>query len=235
MKKLRYYFTVGLLVISSQNAVAAENGLFGYTHLLPSPLTLPSGTLVFGTDLALGVTDFFQVGTNLLSNFYNVYNVNAKVSLVDYQEFALAVTGSYVRFNYQQIDSRNPDLGVSSILPGMVGAVEIAPALAWFIGGNLNYSSQSLTSDGVQTSGYMSGASLSSDLSFAYNTLGKKGRAKGVGNAASAGVSYDVNYKLFGIGVSHHWPGFHLGIHYYPGADLYPVRPILSGGGVWKF
>ena len=218
-----------LLVAPLNQSVAAENGLFGYTHLLPSPLTLPAGTLVFGTDVSFGLTDFLQVGTNLLSNFYNVYNVNAKAALVDYPSFALAVTGSFVQFNYQDIDPRNRDFAVSSLLPGVIAAVEVAPALAWFIGGNLNYTSQSLV-----TSGYMTGASIGSDLSFAYNAL-KKTRTKGLGNAVSAGVSYDLSYKLAGLGISHHWPGFHLGIHYYPGADRYAVRPIIAGGGVWKF
>jgi hypothetical protein len=214
-------------LIAPSRAQAGSNPLFGYTHLLPSPFTLPAGRFVFGTDIALGITDFFQVGTNLLRNFYQVYNANAKVSLVDYPVFALALTGGWESYNYKDISPLNPDLRIQSWLPGMVMAFEVMPKVALFTGANLNLSQVTLQTSGVQTSGYIRGSTVQSDISWAYNPPKKKG----LGNVLSGGVSYDINYALLGVGLSHHWSGFHFGLHYYPNADRYKVQPILSGGG----
>jgi hypothetical protein len=54
-------------------------------------------------------------------------------------------------------------------------------------------------------------------------------------NAVSAGVSYDFTYDLVGLGISHHWKGFQLGVHYYPTADRYKFLPIVTGGGSVDF
>lgn len=212
---------------NAARASSVENPLYGYSHLLPSPFTLSAGKLVLGTEMAFGLTDFLQVGTNVLSDFYKVYNANAKISLVDRYEFALALTGAWQSHNFRDISAAYPDLRVTSVMPGAVAAFALHPKVAAFVGGNLNFTSTDFVLIGdSETSGYVRGASIGSDISFAYNPA-KKGR---VGNVLSAGVSYDFTYKLAGFGVSHHWPGFHFGIHYYPGATQYPVYPILSGG-----
>lgn len=207
---------------------AAENTLFAYTHQLQSPFTLQAGRLVLGSDMALGITDFLQVGTNVLYDFYQVYNANAKVSLVDRREFAAGVTLGYTTYNYKDIAVGNPDLRVSSYLPGVITAFSPIENVALFVGGNLNYTSTNLLTSGIATSGYTTGARVGSDISYAYNPKNKKG----VGNVVSAGVSYDMTYELVGFGLSHHWPGFHFGIHYYPNASQYRVQPILAGGAV---
>jgi hypothetical protein len=228
-------------------AVARENPLFAHTHRLPSPFTLPAGRLVLGTEAALGVTDFFQVGTSILRDFYQVYNVNAKASLVDREEFAAAITLGFETYNLKDISPLNPDYRISSWLPGAVTAFSFHPQLALFTGANLRYTQADTSrADGALSSGYVRGAELGADLSFAYDPPGvrrtpgpsRRGakapaperRSSGVGNVLSGGVSYDLNNKLWGIGLSHHWPGFQLGVHYYPAADRYRVQPILSGG-----
>ncbi len=203
-----------------------ENPLFGYTHLLPSPFTLSAGTLVYGTHLAFGITDFLQVGTHLLRDIYGFYNANAKASLVDHEAFAMAATFGWESYNLQTIDATNPDLRVSSWQPGLIAAFELFPLFALFVGGNLNLTEVKLNASDVKTSGYARGLMFQSDISWAYNP--KKDR---IGNVLSAGVSFDSTYEILGFGVSHHWPGFHIGIHYYPNATQYRVQPILVGGG----
>ncbi len=202
-----------------------ENPLFAYTHLLPSPFTLPAGRLLLGTHVAFGLTDFLQVSSDVLRDIFKVYNAEAKISLLDYQEFALALTLGLEHYNYHDIDDRNPDLGVTTWQPGAVTSFAILPTLAWFWGANLNISNSTLKTSGIQTSGYVTGAVLESDLSWAYNP-----KKKGVGNVLSGGVSYDMTYSILGVGVSHHWRGLHVGIHYYPNADQYRVQPIITGG-----
>jgi hypothetical protein len=204
------------------------NPLFGYTHMMSSPFALPQGRLVFGTDLAFGLTDFLQVGTSILRDAYQFYNANAKLSLVDSGAFAMALTGEYQAYNYRDISSSNPDLSVRSVMPGLVTAFELVDRLALFAGGNLNFTNVELRTSGIETSGYVRGAQVESDLSWAY---GAPSRRRAISNVLSAGATYDVNYKIYGVGVSHHWPGFHIGLHYYPNADQYKVLPIIAGGG----
>ncbi len=202
-----------------------RNVLFYYTHLLPSPFTLRAGQLVLGTDVALGVTDFFQVGTNLIQDFYQVWNAHAKLSVFDNEAWALGLFTGFQHYNYKSIDDFNPDLKVTSWLPGLTLGYSPYYNLAWFFGGNLNFTNTELKTDMITTSGFVNGARLNTDLSWAYNP-----KRNGVGSVLSSGVSYDLNYRLWGIGVSHHWKGFHLGLHYYPDAKKHRLQPILSGG-----
>ncbi|MEW6056651.1 MAG: hypothetical protein AB1540_08550 [Bdellovibrionota bacterium] len=216
---------------------AGANSMFGYTHIQPSPLTLSAGRLVFGTDVAYGVTDFFQIGTNVVRDVYQFFNANAKVSLIELDEFALSPTFSFETYNLKNISELNPDLRVTSFMPGLTTAYGLAEDLALFVAGNLNITKTTLVTEGITTSGLIRGAQIGSDLSWAYNPpAAKKGKdgkevRRGVGNVFSTGVSYDLTYKLFGVGLSHHWPGFHLGVHYYPNATKFPIQPIIAGGG----
>jgi hypothetical protein len=209
----------------ARGAEAYENPLFAYTHLLPSPFTLPGGRLMLGTEIAYGVTDFLQVGSSLIHDVYQVYNADIKLSFLDFEEFAAALTLQYEWFNFHDFSSRNPDLSVSAWMPGIVVGYAIGPQLAHFVGLRLNFASQTLNTDGLVVTGYATGAEAESDLSWNYNP-----KKKSLGNALSGGVSYDITYKLLGFGVSHHWPGFHLGFHYYPNASDYKLQPILVGG-----
>jgi hypothetical protein len=235
-----YGFAIGLMVLSAGLTAGLTGGsaafgsdrmnpLFSYTHLLPSPFTLPAGRLALGTGVAYGITDFLQVDTNLLADIYKFYNAEAKLALVDAPEFALALNVGYENFNYRDIDPTNPDVRVSSWLPGVVTAYEILPRLAMFTGANLNFTKTNIDNSGVRTSGYVTGARAEQDVSWAYNPPSGK---HSVGNVLSGGLSYDFTYHIYGVGFSHHWPGFHVGIHYYPNADKYRVQPILSGGAV---
>lgn len=201
------------------------NPIFGYTHLLPSPLTLPAGRLALGTDVAFGVFDSVQVGTGLLKDIYQTYNANLKINLVNLPAFSLAAYGSVETYNYRNYDSSNPDLKVVSWRPGLVGGYEVLPDVAGFIGANLNISRQTLATSGATTSGYVRGAEAEYDLAWAY----LRGR-RGIYNVLSGGASYDFTYKVYGFGVSHYWRGFRIGAHYYPNADKYKLQPILAGG-----
>src|SRR4051812_22063861 len=81
--------------VPEAGAVETSNPLFGYTHLLHSPFTMPSGKIALGTTVAIGLTDFLQVGTDLIRDFYHVYNASAKVGVFDNQQVAFAFTGGW--------------------------------------------------------------------------------------------------------------------------------------------
>lgn len=202
-----------------------ENPLFGYTHTLPSPFTLRGGTFVLGTTAAYGLTDFLQIGTELLRDFYQFFNASLKVSFVDRPQMAMAATLGFETFNFRQISETLPDRRVYGWQPGLVIGHEIIPSFAGFLGGNLNFTQSDLSGAESERSGFERGAEVRAEWSWAYNP-----RKSGVGNVLSGGVSYDVTYKTVGFGFSHHWRGFHVGLHYYPNASKYHVQPILAGG-----
>lgn len=221
------FFLIFLLSFSqySQYSWANESAL-GYTHILPSPFTLRAGQLVYGSYVAFGVTDFLQVGTNLYRDFQKVYNADAKVSIYRDPTWAGALTLGFESFSLRDVDSSNPDLDVTTWRPGAVAGVSLSSAVAWYFGGTLRFSDVSFDEGSIQTSSSLRGATVGSDLSWKYGSSTDRGS-----NALTLGVSYDATYELFGIGASHHWPGFQLGVHVYPNADSDRYLPIISGGG----
>lgn len=210
---------------SSPQSGRAFNLLFAHTHLLPNPYTLPAGRLAYGTELAFGFTDFLQVGTSLIRDFYKIFNANIKVSLLNYPKFAAAATLGAQAYNLRDFNASTTDLWVTSWLPGAVVAYELVPRLALFLGGNAEITSPS---GPAVSSGYVHGGTLEADLSWAY---GPAARKRGASNVLSAGVTLNVTHNLVGFGLSHHWPGFQLGVHYYPAASQHRVLPIIVGGG----
>ena len=198
---------------------------------------MPAGRLAYGTAFSFGATDFLQFGTDVVRDAYGILNANAKVALVATRPFAAAVTLDFEKFNFRDLSASNPDVDVTAWEPGLVAAVEVSPGFAWFVGGNLELSRQTTTLAGAEVSGLARGAAIASDLSWAYESApgaggGRpRGESRGIGNVMSAGITYDVTYRSFGAGLSHHWPGFQLGLHYYPDAATQKFLPIVVGGG----
>lgn len=211
------------------NGFASEhaNPLFGYPHILQSPFTMNAGSLFVGSQIALGVTDFFQVGTDLVRVLNDVINANAKLSLLDTEAFAMAFVAGYETYNYRSYAPSNPDIRIHSFQPGLVMAYQMAdPSFACFNGLTFNVSEVRLQSEGIEKSGYIKGTQVGMDCAWEYNPPAKAR----VGNVLAAGVNYDFNYGIYGLGLSHHWPGFQLGIHYYPLAQKYRILPIVGVG-----
>lgn len=216
--------------LPSARAAEGSNALFSYTHLLSSPFTLPAGRIAIGTSVGIGLTDFLSVGTDIVRDIYKVYNASAKLGVFDNQYFALAFTGGWESYNYRDLDSANPDIQVTSWQPGFVMGYQLLPNVAHFVGGNLSYSSTTQNVAGTQHSGFVQGAQIESDISWAH-APGKRPTAL----VLSLGASYDFTYKSAGFGASYHIPGLHIGFHYYPNADKYKVQPIIVGGTSLSF
>ena len=237
MKLLLALVTTLFLVATpvQTTAMTAMEPVFYLTHMCPSPITTSAGRLTYGTELAFGVTDFFQVGTNLLRDFYQIFNANAKLGILNGERFAAGLLFQAQTYNMRAIDPAAANIQVSTFQPGIASAISLVPGrVAWFIAGQFNI--EQTSSAGSPPSGYLTGTLLQSDLTWAYSVARTtKTGARIGGNALAAGISFDVTYAQFGIGLSHHWPGFHLGIHYYPNGGNQKVLPILTGGGSVQF
>lgn len=210
------------------NAGKYSNALFAYPHIQASPLTLPAGKLILGTSVALGVTDFFQVGANILKLAYQIYNANTKLSIIDTYSFAFALTFGWESYSQEYTSGISAD--VTSYLPGGVMAFTIAPTLAWFLGGQYRTSSVTFSSGDVTSSALFQGTRVGSDIAWAYAPKRSKSGGNRLGNVLAFGANYDITYKLYGFGMSHHWPGFQLGMHFYPNANDVKYEVIIVGG-----
>ena len=177
---------------SSESAESerVENPMFYYTHLLPSPYTLPAGRFVLSTELAYGITDFLQVGTNVVADLFKVFNAHVKVALLDFEGFALGATLGWQSFNYRDFDSQSQDRQMTSLLPGLVTGIAVAPRVSISFGGNLSFLNQPILENGAPTSGYFRGATVETDIAWQYYRS-----RKGFKNVLAGGLSYDFTYQ----------------------------------------
>lgn len=228
-------FGVGMGVPAGpSHASAPMEPLFTMTHLCPSPITVDSGQFSYGSEITLGITDFFQVGTHLVRDFYQVLNANAKLSLLNLETFALALTFQAQTYNMRALDASSASTQVTSYQPGAVAGFSWIPnKLVLFVAAQASFAQ--VSEAGGPVSGFLSGTTVMTDLSWGYLPTRKTrtGTRQG-GQTLSAGLSYDFTYAQLGFGLSHHWPGFHLGVHYYPNGGAQKFLPILTGGGTFR-
>lgn len=174
------------------------------------------------------MTDFLQIGTGVVRDLFKNYNANARLSLIDFPEFALALTYGFKHYNLKDVSSLNPNVTFTTHQPGAVTAYGLGSDLALFVGGNLNFTNIQINSDSVpMCSGFVRGAVGGTDLAWNYSGTKRK-----FGNVVAVGTTYDFSYKTYGVGISHHWPGFKIGVHYYPNAKENKLLPLISGGAV---
>lgn len=197
------------------------NPAFPYTHLLPSPFNVPQGALILGTSLTYGVFDFFQVSTNLMRTLNQHWNFQAKVPLIEYPTFMATAFVDYENFNPRNISDLNPDVRYARWQPGLTTAYELGREMALFLGGNFSFGKDPVPV--VRKSGYLKGARMEADWSWLYNPAS----SRLADNAIAAGITYDLTYELFGLGLTHHWRNFQLGVHY-TFADTNRFLPILG-------
>jgi hypothetical protein len=197
------------------------------THLAPSPFTLLSGRVVMGSSVALGITDSIQISTDLLRDAYQIFNVGLKWSLFSNQRLAFALTFNFESYNLNILSDSNPDLQVQSWQPGAVIGLALNQSVAIFVYGKIDLKN-SAPASAVKSSGFLHSTSGGVDLAWAYQKESLKTQHRS--NSLTLGASHDFGYQVSGVGISHHWPGFHLGIHYYLNAKSNAVWPIISGG-----
>lgn len=181
------------------------------THILNSPITLPHMTLAYGTSLAMGLFDRFEISTNIFSDFVEVYNFQLKYNWFKSHQFASAIS-----FGYKSYLTK-------SYNPGIVFSYAPIDELAFITGGNLMLA----TSSDYKTktiNAFFPGHTTNFEIAYMYD-----GRTNG--KSIAIGSSYDFTYKLFGYGISHHWKSFQLGVHVVPKAKESDIMPIIVAGG----
>jgi hypothetical protein len=231
---LFFIFYFNLSYASSKRGVRESeskyyyNPILAYSHLQPTPYTLKAGTLVLGTQISFGLTSFLQIGTDIFRDFYKIYNANLKINFLKFEDYAMAFILGYEKYNLKDVNAQNPDIGIQTIQPGITNAIAFSKELGFTFSGSISNTKVNSNSP-IYESGVLRGTRIGADLSWAYNP-----QPRTLGNVLSFGTSYDLTYKMFGYGLSHHFPGFQFGVHYFPKATSNKYFPIIAGGLVFE-
>ncbi|MCM0607014.1 MAG: hypothetical protein KA715_13065 [Xanthomonadaceae bacterium] len=145
---------------------SVANPIFSYTHMQPSPYTMPGGNIIFGSSVAIGITDFMEISTDVLRNFYMQYNAQVKFQLIDVSGFAAGLIGGWTYYTQgsQQI---------MIVSPGLTTAYGLSDSFAWILGGNVNFTNITVNYGGVTTSSLLRGTQVGSDLAWSYQSKKK--------------------------------------------------------------
>lgn len=231
------HFLILLIILSfsfdafAQRRVRVERSKLALTvtHLLPSSLVLPGGTLMLGTVAGLGLFDIFDITTNLYLDIEQVLNVNFKANLFHNEDYSLALftsvvsqTVRYSRFNVSLNSTEQLSQASTAVFPGAVFSYRILPQLIGHIGGRLAIRSPQLTKAdlGTTRTALVQGNTINKEFSYAINQV----------VAVSLGGTYDLSYDVAGVGASIHVGGFQIGAHYYLNVTEGAVLPIIGGG-----
>ncbi|MCC6277451.1 MAG: hypothetical protein IT289_06005 [Oligoflexia bacterium] len=197
------------------------------THVLPSVFIIPGGQIILGTTVGIGLFDVLELTSNLYLDLNSVFNVQAKVSLYQSNDFGLAVYGGYLS---QSVKTQVYDTASASLLnrtitstafePGVVASYRIFSRMTGHLGvKHVVRNPEIKKADLEEKSGFISGTTVNKEFTFGLNrTL-----------ALAVGGSYDLTYDIPGAGASLHIGGFQIGAHYYFNVKTGAIMPIIGG------
>jgi hypothetical protein len=194
---------------------------------LPTGYTLDKREVILGLgNVVLGVTDRFQLSTNVLLYLVQLYNGALKYRIHKSETFNLAAG---LEFNYLNIEASDEQLKFSSISPFVVASFKASERLNIHLLGRLSEFSSKGDMEDVELEGYLSGTTLMAGLEYSLSRRMKF--------LAEAG--YDATFNGFHLGsaVLFGWDTFRLKLgvnyfrpeHYHPGVTL----PVI--GLWWRF
>ena len=194
----------------------------------PTGYTLHEGEFTVGIGpVAFGVAENVQIGTNLLLWIIQVYNVDAKVSLLKDDDRAVAVGLSAYRLSLD-FDGESDEADFTALAPYIAGSKRIARDTMVHGGGQFAYFSAEGDEDieDADASAIATGSNLFAGIEHSYSDRTK----------FLADVGYDTTFDGARIGgaVLFGWTTFRLklGVSYYTAGDGFTL-PII--GLQWRF
>jgi hypothetical protein len=200
----------------------------------PTAHTLRQAEFIIGLgNLHFGITDDFQVGTNLLLYIFQIYNAEAKFHFLGAEKIHLGATFGFASFSLESTsEDEEAEFDFTFISPGLVLSSKISETFSFHLGGQYSYNSTDFeVEDAEITSSAASGTNvylgLEKDISPRTKILGEAG--------------YDITYEGLRVGGGFliGWDKFRLklGIQHFSGSigtsDYNFVFPII--GLWWRF
>lgn len=220
-----------LLTLIASPLYAQETGFAG--RPITSNLSMPTGNTLHGGEFSVGIgpveyglTDNLQIGTNLLLFIFQIYNAEAKFSIIDTEQEALAFGIGVAHFN---LGIFGADVSFTSISPFVSYSMPIAAATRLHLSANYTeFSSTASVGDAEDLSAGISGTSIAAGVE---HSLSNKTKILGE-------LGYDVEFEglRLGGGVLFGWDTFRLKLglqHFSPKGFKGYVFPYV--GLWWRF
>lgn len=204
--------------ISAYSIIDDEHRLI-QAHTIPTAYTLNEDEFQVGIGpVYYGITEDFQVGTNMLSNILGVFNADAKYNFLDKPGLGLAGGAGWMYFKIAD-DSYN------ALLLSLNASFVLKSNLKLHTGGTVALIPDfDLDEDTTYTGGAASGTMVPVELEYNLSEH----------SAILAGAGYDLSFGAFSAGASylHSWEKFNLkvGAHYTAGDGWDYITPII---GLW--
>jgi len=227
MKKRLFVMLMSVMVVMG---FTVESGFKGRPIedivVMPTGYTLGKGEFTLGLgSIGYGLSDQFQLGTNVLLFLFQDYNVNAKFSFFKTENNALALGLSLHHFDLPVFDA---DEQFTAFSPYISYSSRIGEKTMLHIGGQYSHYSGDFDIGDAKAS--ITSAGSSASLGVEYD-LGKNSKAM-------AETGYDLTFKGFRVGgaLLFGWTSFRLklGVNYFaPNGDNNYIMPVI--GLWWRF
>ncbi len=206
------------VIVVSAFGIIDEDHRLTDAHSIPTAYTLNEGEVLLGIGpLAYGITDNFQIGTNLLADIFGVFNANLKYNLLDKPGFGLAGGAGWAYFKLGDDSFNSINLSANASFP-LSEAFKIHLGANYAIIPNFNIDSTEVTGSAA----YGTSVPVNIEVNLSKHS------------AILAGAGYDLSFEAFSVGASylHSWEKFNLqlGAHYSAGDGWDYVMPVL---GLW--
>ncbi|MBN2543897.1 hypothetical protein JXI42_13650 [bacterium] len=179
---------------SSWGIINDEFKLIG-AHAIPTAYTLNKGEVLIGIGpLGYGITDRFQVSTNMLLDIFQVFNADAKMNFID----GRIGLGGGIGFQHFSLF----DVDYNALIFGGFLSVPLSERFKLHTGASFAYI-QDFDIDEVEfKGGYEGGTTIPVD--FEYNLSEHA--------ALLGGAAYDLTFEYYRVGISylHSWDRFNL-------------------------
>lgn len=188
---------------------------FNYAHHGESAYTIPEKTIQIGLGpVVYGVTDFLQVGTNVISPAYGAVVANTKLNIVDLENVGIGLGFEYSHlFNSfgfpENLGFRTKRKGVNVYLPSLTVSTRLSDEVFLHTGAKYLHSPDAQKDEYIQKRSILKNSKIFSDLEVRFSDR----------RALLFGPAYAYQLKAIGGGVSYRISGKDIGYSIQLGAS----------------
>lgn len=188
---------------------------FNYAHHGETAYTIQAKTIQVGLGpVAYGVTDFLQVGTNIISPAFGAAIANAKLNIIDSENFGVGIGFEYSHlFNSfgfpESLGFRTTREGINVYLPSGTVSTKLSDEVYLHTGLKYIYSPDAERDDYIQKRSILKNSNVFSDFEVRFSDR----------KALLFGPAYAYRLKAIGGGLSYRISGKDLGYSIQLGAS----------------
>lgn len=224
-------FLVAPIAQAKQKALptsGSDTVSLGVTHMLPGVYVIPSGRVILGTSVGVGLFNFMELSTNLWLDLQQVFNASAKISLFSNNDLGLAVWGTYTNQTVQTYTSagNTTNTTLTSLTPGFTFSYRLLDTIVTHFGASMAIQNPTVTKASLsQRTGLIQGNVLYHEYGLRMTDV----------LSLAPGVTYDTTYDIWGLGATLHVGSFQAGAHYYFNVSTGAFLPLIGGSYTMEY